>query len=141
LFRIDRVVRAEVLPVDGTPPPGAVSRDVVSEPLFRPSEDDEEVTLDLAPAASWVSEYYPVESTEPGPDGRDRVRLRAADVRWVARLVLRMGGEVTVVAPASLAERTADEARRALEAYSEAYTPERADQLFEPRRCQDVGRV
>jgi predicted DNA-binding transcriptional regulator YafY len=38
-----------------------------------------------------------------------------------------MGGEVTVVAPASLAERTADEARRALEAYSEAFTDTRTE--------------
>lgn len=122
LFRIDRVVRAEVLEVDGTPPAGAVARDVVSEPLFRPSEDDEEVTLDLAPAARWVSEYYSVESVEPLPDGGQRVRLRVADSRWVARLVLRMGGAVSVVAPAALAARTAEEARRALDAYSGAFT-------------------
>jgi len=117
LFRIDRVVSVEVLDVDGTPPPGAVSRDV-GEQLFTPSEEDEVVTLDLGRAARWVAEYYPVEAVEERPDGVLRVRLRAADPRWVPRLALRLGGAVTIVAPAALAQRAAEEARLALAGYA-----------------------
>jgi proteasome accessory factor C len=85
--------------------------------LFTPSPDDVVVTVDLAPQAHWVADYYPVDSVEQRPDGWLRVQLRAADPGWVPRLVLRLGGGGRVVAPPELASRTAAAADAALEAY------------------------
>ncbi|PPK94701.1 proteasome accessory factor C [Kineococcus xinjiangensis] len=121
LFRLDRIEAAEVLDADGTPPAQAVSRDL-AEDLFRPSPDDVVVTLDLARQARWVVEYYPTESVEPAPPGEWapaelRVRLRAADTRWVRRLLLRLGDGARVVDPPGLAESVKDAAHAALVAY------------------------
>ncbi|WP_432548539.1 helix-turn-helix transcriptional regulator [Kineococcus sp. SYSU DK004] len=122
LFRVDRIEEAQLLDADGTPPPQAASRDVDAD-LFRPSPDDVVVTLDLAPRAAWVADYYPVESvTEPGEDAwaeaASRVRLRTADTRWVRRLLLRLGAGARVVDPPELAVDVRGAAVRALEAYA-----------------------
>jgi len=45
------------------------------------------------------------------------VSLRAADLGWARRLVLGLGPDVTVVAPAALAETVRDQAQVALAAY------------------------
>ncbi|NAZ88030.1 helix-turn-helix transcriptional regulator [Kineococcus indalonis] len=124
LFRLDRIEGAAVLDADGTPPARAVSRDVQSD-LFRPSPDDLVVTLDLAPQAAWVVDYYPVESSGTAPEGAWeqaslRVRLRAADTRWVRRLLLRLGAGARVVDPPELAVEVRGAALAALAAYGEA---------------------
>lgn len=116
LFRLDRVVRAEVLDEDGTPPPSARSRDLDAG-VFAPGADDLLVTLDLLPRSRWVVDYYPVETVEELPDGVLRVRLRTADTAWLRQLVLRLGGGARVVDPPELADSVADVARAALEAY------------------------
>ena len=119
LFRIDRVVTAELLDVDGTPPPGAVARDPTDQ-LFEHSADDTPVVLDLHRGAHWVAEYYPVESVTEQPDDVLRVELYAADPRWVARLALRLGGSIRVVSPSWLAEDAVVSARTALALYRDA---------------------
>ncbi|WP_432496021.1 helix-turn-helix transcriptional regulator [Kineococcus gypseus] len=129
LFRVDRIESAEVLDVDGTPPARAVSRDVDSD-LFRASPDDLVVTLDLAPQAAWVVDYYPVESVTTAPEGAWeqaslRVRLRSADTRWVRRLLLRLGAGARVVDPPELAVEVREAALRALDAYERAGTTAR----------------
>ncbi|MCI2237720.1 WYL domain-containing protein [Paenibacillus sp. TRM 82003] len=121
LFRLDRIEAARVLDADGTPPAGAVSRDVHSD-LFRPSPDDLVVTLDLAPQAAWVVDYYPVESVQPAPEdawerASLRVRLRAADTRWVRRLLLRLGAGARAVDPPELAVEVREAALAALARY------------------------
>jgi predicted DNA-binding transcriptional regulator YafY len=116
LFRVDRVVAVQVLDVDGTPPPDAVSRDA-DEQLFTPSPDDLVVTLDLAPAARWVAEYYPVEDVRELGEGRLRVRLRTANPDWVPRLALRLGGGARIVSPADIAQRLTAGATAALAGY------------------------
>ena len=116
LFRLDRVVAVEVLDTAGTPPPEAVSRDA-GEDLFTPSADDIVVTLDLAPDARWVVDYYPVEVVAERPDGWLRVQLRTASPGWVPRLALRLGGRARVITPAELATRTCEAARAALAGY------------------------
>ncbi|MFN8076455.1 MAG: WYL domain-containing protein [Kineosporiaceae bacterium] len=106
LFRTDRIVALEVSDVDGTPPPQARGREDL-EQLFRPGPDDLEVTLDLAPSARWVAEYYDATHVEElGEAGRGslRVRLRAAGPEWVVRLALRSCGAVRVVAPATVVD-------------------------------------
>lgn len=116
LFRLDRVLEATVLAADGTPPPEAEQRDV-DDGLFQPSPDDLVVTLDLAPEAAWVAEHYPVTEVVPLGGGRQRVRLRTADPRWVPRLVLALGGAAAVVSPPELAGAVREVAARALAAY------------------------
>lgn len=115
LFRLDRVLGIRVLDEAGDPPAEAQPRDMDAG-LFQPRPDDTVVTLDLGPGARWVAEYYPIESaTEEGD--RLRVTLRAGDVTWVRRLVLRLGGDATVIAPDALREAVAAEAGAALAAY------------------------
>jgi predicted DNA-binding transcriptional regulator YafY len=118
LFRLDRVLHAELTGADGTPPPEALARDV-DDGLFQPSPEDLLVTLDLAPAARWVVEQVPVEDVAERGDGRLRVRLRTADPRWLRRLLLSLGGSAAVVEPPEVAAMVADAAERALDAYAD----------------------
>jgi proteasome accessory factor C len=64
-----------------------------------------------------VGDYYPVESTVEHEDGRLEVGLRAADTRWLVRLVLRLGGAGRILDPPWLAREVTDAARAALAAY------------------------
>ncbi len=118
LFRLDRVLEVAVLDLDGTPPPQAVARDV-DDGLFAPSDDDLVVTLELAPEAAWVAEHYPVTEVVALPGGRQRVRLRTADPRWVPRLVLALGGSAAVLGPPRVAEAVREAAARALAGYEQ----------------------
>jgi proteasome accessory factor C len=116
LFRMDRIEALEVLDVDGTPPPAAQLRDLDAG-TFTPREDDQLVTLHLEPGAAWVSDYYPVESVETADEGSQTVALRTADTLWLRRLVWRLGGLGTVVAPPELAQAVREGAQAALAAY------------------------
>lgn len=116
LFRMDRIESLEVLEVDGTPPPEAQLRDLDAG-TFTPRPDDTLVTLRLAPGATWVSDYYPVDTVETASDGSQTVTLRTADTLWLRRLMWRLGGLGTVLAPAELAEAVRDGATAALAAY------------------------
>lgn len=116
LFRLDRVVELTVLDVPAALPAAAVRRDL-DEGVFTPSPTDALVTLELDPAARWVGEYYPVESATERADGHLVLRLRAADTRWLVRLVLRLGGAGRIVDPPWLAREVTDAARTALAAY------------------------
>ena len=119
LFRLDRVVSIEVLEIDGTPPPQAVTRDG-GQDLFAPSPDDLLVTVDLTPGARWVAEYYPVERIDELPSGGLRVQLRMASQDWLPRLALRLGGGLTVVGPPQVARRVRELATQALAGYHSA---------------------
>ena len=115
LFRLDRIERVEVLDDDGTPPPEAERRDL-SQGAYAGSETDPVVTLLLRPGARWVAEYCPViEREEAGADLR--VRLTARDDAWLARLVLRCGGDAVVEAPEHAVEAVRAQAHQALSAY------------------------
>jgi len=116
LFRVDRVAGVQVLDIDGTPPPEAISRDG-QEQLFTPSDDDLVVTLEVEPRGRWVAEYYPVESTQELEGGRLRVTLKVANPGWLPQLVLRLGGAGRIVAPVELAEAAVRAARGALANY------------------------
>lgn len=114
LFRLDRIDQATMLDEPAAPPPYAERTDV-SAGLFRPQPDQPVAQLLLEPDARWVSEYYPVESLEELDGGRLRIQMRYADPNWMVRLLLGLGGEVTVERPAELAETLRDRAREALE--------------------------
>jgi proteasome accessory factor C len=116
LFRLDRMLGAEVLDVAASPPEEAEPIDV-TEGVFRPSPSDELVELEVTAAGRWVAEYYPCEELAELGEGRLRVRLRARDQGWLVRLALRLGDSGRVVSPASLADRVAEEAKAALARY------------------------
>ena len=116
LFRLDRVLELTVLDVPAHVPAEAAERDV-DQGLFRPSESDERVELELSAAARWVAEYYPCESVAEAGEGRLRVVLRTPDTRWVRRRVLRLGEDARVVSPAALAEAIRADAAAALALY------------------------
>jgi proteasome accessory factor C len=82
--------------------------------LYSRTPEDITVRLRLGPGARWVAEYYEVEGTRRR-DGELEVSLPTKDLAWVAKLVLRLGGEVAVLEPrelADLARRTAEETLR-----------------------------
>jgi proteasome accessory factor C len=114
-FRVDRVVDVEVLdvPVDGTAPATGALED------FDMGPEVPRVTLDLAPSARWVSETYPVDSTEQIADGWLRVRLPVTATPWLERLLVRLGDDARVVSAddPALAAAGAAAARRILARY------------------------
>jgi proteasome accessory factor C len=116
LFRLDRILSLSVLDVPAEVPADAEPVDV-GLGLFRPSESDLLVELDLAPEARWVAEYYPCESVTELGEGRLRIALRTPDTRWVRRLALRLGGAARVVSPGSLAAEVRAGAAAALAQY------------------------
>jgi proteasome accessory factor C len=122
LFRVDRIYGVEVLDETFSPP-----ADVASGGVFEPAPDTPRVTLELAPAARWVVETYPVDEVGPaagGPDGRDgwlRVRLWVSATPWLERLLVRLGPDVRVVDAdvPGLEEAGRQAARRILDRYRE----------------------
>ncbi len=118
LFRLDRVLALEVLDVPASPPAEAEHRDV-DQGLFRPSDEDVRVVLELSARGRWVAEYYPCESVSDLEDGRLRVVLRTPDTGLVRRLALRLGEDGRVVSPPSLAAEIRDAATAALANYAE----------------------
>ena len=117
LFRLDRVLKLEVLDVESSPPPDAQPVDVDTG-LFHASSDDIRVELELSPEGRWVSEYYTCESVTDLPDGRLRVVLRTPDTGWVRRMALRLGEDGRVLAPPSLVDEVREAATAALVQYT-----------------------
>jgi proteasome accessory factor C len=120
IFRVDRIAAVEVLdrPRSREPEGG---EDAMA--TFQPQPDDPRVTLDLAPAAAWVSDHYPVEQVEVRADGSQRVTLAVSAPAWLDRLLLRLGRDAVVVGGAGipdLHERQAAAARRVLARYRPA---------------------
>lgn len=117
LFRLDRVSAARVLDTPVGDHSDVAPRDL-SEGIFQPAPDALTVTVELAPEARWVAEYYPVDSVTECGEGALRVRLPVADPEWLVRLVLRLGGTVRVEDPVSLADDVRRVAAEALRNYA-----------------------
>ena len=117
LFRLDRILGIEVLDVAAEVPAEAQPKDV-DQGLFRPSEEDVHVVLEVSPGGRWVAEYYPTESVTELGDGRLRIQLRTPDIQWVRRLALRLGEDGRVVEPAELRAQIRDDAAAALAGYA-----------------------
>jgi proteasome accessory factor C len=98
LFRADRVRRAARTGTSFTPRglKGA-GRD-----LYSPTGEDVEVRLRLQPAARWIAEYYATTEVRELQDGGVEVTLPARQLGWVARLLLRVGGDAEIVEPSEL---------------------------------------
>src|SRR5699024_603818 len=135
-FRMDRIVAAEVLDTAADTHPDLTLPDPAQGWFSGPGAGaDLVVTLDLAPAAHWVVEYYPTlaagdqhdertgqaddrGATESPADERiRRARFRVGDPAWLRGLLLRLGPDVRVVAPAGAGDAAATEARQAVEQY------------------------
>jgi predicted DNA-binding transcriptional regulator YafY len=116
LFRLDRVHGLEMLDLPAEVPPEAEPVDV-DQGLFRPSDQDVQVVLELHPGAHWVAEYYPCENIERSGDEL-QVTLRTPDTRWVRRLALRLGEDARVLAPRELAAEVGADAAAALAQYA-----------------------
>jgi proteasome accessory factor C len=117
LFRLDRVLSLAVLDIAACVPAEAQPVDV-DKGLFRPSDQDVRVVLELAPAGRWVAEYYPCEQVEDLGEGRLRVSLRTPDTQWVRRLGLRLGEDGRVISPPDLADQVRQDALAALALYA-----------------------
>jgi proteasome accessory factor C len=120
-FRLDRIAAAEVTDEPsqeraGAPDPPEAWLDRLSAAA--------EVVLDLAPPATWVAEYYPVEETVPTPGGGLQVRLRVVDPVWFRGLLLRLGADVRVLSPPGAGATAAAEATAAEAQYAALFGPE-----------------
>jgi predicted DNA-binding transcriptional regulator YafY len=118
LFRLDRVLDVQILEDVPREVPDEAEEVDVDSGLFRASEGDISVELELGPAAHWVADYYPYEERTDLSDDRIRVLLRTPDTQWVRRLALRLGEDGRVVAPADLADQVIKDATAALAQYS-----------------------
>lgn len=112
MFRTDRIRRAE--PTGEKFEPRGLAG--AGRPLYSRSEADVPVTLRLSPKARWVVEYHEVESTTERTNGLDVV-LPTKDLAWVAKLLLRLGGEAKPLAPPELGRLTRALAEETLAAY------------------------
>lgn len=115
-FRLDRAIEATVLD-EAVDAPGGAALPAYPPELFAPGADDVTVTVDLSARARWVADSYPVEPVAELGDGGVRITLRTPDPGWLARLVLRLGGEAVVIGPAAVAAEVAATARAGLAAY------------------------
>jgi len=113
-FRVDRI---EALTVTDEPATADLApADRAPDWLLR-FADATVVRLRVPTSAGWVAERYPVLSVEP--DGADHLRLElpVVSVRWLERLLLRLGADATVVSPAEWRDVGRQAARRVLDAY------------------------
>ena len=118
IFRLDRVLRIDVLDVAAEVPQQAEPVDV-EQGLFRPSPGDMRVVLELTPRGRWVAEYYPCEDVTELGDGRLKVTLRTPDGSWARRLGLGLGADGRVLEPAALAAAVRADASAALAHYAQ----------------------
>ena len=113
VFRLDRVVELEVLASPVTRPRPATP---LPEPRYEPGEDAIEVVVRLGREARWLADAVDHDALEDVGDELE-VRFRTDAPQWVARLLLMGAPAVTVVAPASLVDLVAAEARTAVSQY------------------------
>jgi proteasome accessory factor C len=116
MFRVDRIDAFTVLDEPAAPPPHVDLHDV-SDGVFHPTPDLPLVTLRVGRGSRWITEYYPCE--EVRRDGDEwLVTMRVTDLGWAQRLLLGLGPDVTVVAPAEMVERIRAQAATALDQYA-----------------------
>jgi proteasome accessory factor C len=113
LFRVDRIRSARETG-ETFEPRGLLG---AGRPLYTRSAGDIPIELVLSPGARWVAEYYETERVVERDEGKLEVTLPAKALPWVAKLILRLGGEATVLGPSELADMVRDTARRTLALY------------------------
>lgn len=113
LFRVDRIRRVE--PTGERFSPRGLEG--AGRSLYTPTEEDVSVRLRLAPVARWIAEYYTTTDEQERADGSLDITMPARTLGWVARLLLRVGGDATVLEPPELTAQVATLARTTLERY------------------------
>jgi proteasome accessory factor C len=113
LFRADRIRSAQPTG-ERFEPRGLVG---AGRSLYTPSDEDVEVRLVLQPDARWVAEYYEITESVDRSDGTLEVVLSTSRLEWLERLLLRLSGDVEVLAPTGLSDRVRELARRTREPY------------------------
>jgi proteasome accessory factor C len=110
MFRVDRVraVRGTGEQFD----PGSRRDEGTRDLVYRPRPDDPRVTLRLAPSAQWVVESHPHEQATRRRDGSWDVVLAVSEPAWLERLLLALGPDAQVVAPAAMTTLGRDAAAR-----------------------------
>ena len=110
-FRLDRIRELELTAerTQGPPAEPAPAR-------YQPHDADQTVVLDLSPAARWLADWVVADQVTER-DGGLRVTFSTASLEWVARTMLRLGGEAKVVSPPELQARVAAVAQAALARY------------------------
>ncbi|MFS0699487.1 helix-turn-helix transcriptional regulator [Cellulomonas sp. 179-A 4D5 NHS] len=112
LFRVDRILRAEVLDEPARPHRVRADADV-----FRPDPAGGLVTLHLTSQGRWVAENVPVEAVRNHDDGTFEVDLRIANRAFLRHLLLQAADDILEVRPADAAADVSAVARAALDAY------------------------
>ncbi len=81
--------------------------------------------LRLAPAARWVIDRYPVDDVDDpgGSDGWVEVVLPVTNVRWLARLLIRLGPDAELIEPEDWADAPRQLAAKALAGYEAIGSP------------------
>ena len=115
LFRADRIRSAE--PTEERFEPHGLEG--AGRDLYTPTPEDVVVRLVLARGARWIAEYYAVTDVRETGDGSLEVSLPAKELGWVARLLLRVGPDATVLDPLHLGDDVRGLARRTLDRYGE----------------------
>jgi proteasome accessory factor C len=117
VFRLDRILAATELDTPVSEQAGS-ARDLASG-WFAGEGTATTVTVRLAPPAHWVTEYYPVTDTRPGPAGSLDVDLEVASESWLRQLLFRVAPHAHVVAPREFADSFTASARAAVRLYTE----------------------
>jgi proteasome accessory factor C len=119
-FRLDRISNAII--TDELIEHHASDSDVrLPDVLFEPSPEDLEVTIDVTPSAMpLLSDYVPEGAGATEYDGRIRTTVRVSHYHGLKRLISRMPGAATVVAPPSARAAVEEWARSAVTRYDSA---------------------
>ncbi|MFI5085350.1 MAG: helix-turn-helix transcriptional regulator [Actinomycetales bacterium] len=120
-FRLDNIRTASEVP--GHAPDRGPAAGGFPASIFTPGDDDQVVTLALAPDAVWVADAYAAQRRALLADGRTAVTLRLARTTVVPALLARLGGSAQLLAPEQLRGTSARWATAALEGYPEAPGP------------------
>lgn len=113
-FRIDRL---ESIARTGEHDPDAGDVGDVGPPDWFADAGLPRVTMRLSAEARWVVERYPVDEVVDAGDGSLMATFPVANTRWLGRLLVRLGPDAEVVAPAEWGDLATDVARRVLARY------------------------
>lgn len=107
-FRLDRIVQAEL----GEP---MTPRAAAEAPMPVVPMEGTVVRLRVEPSARWFVETADLMSSQSESDGSTVVELVVADVPWLIRTVVGLGGRLEIVSPVDLREEVRRQAERLLE--------------------------